>query len=320
MLFSFHRRFNTPELHEALNRIRWPLYTLWLFTFSDLKTIIVPTSTFGIIGALSGPPLVTDSLGSEKILFRIPHIFFWTWSTLLPFAIQNQNGSSAIIEDSINKPWRPLPSGRISPKNATHYMIAFYCVNIAMSIHFGVQFQALSLLFLGTWYNRLGGADRSCLEKNFINAAGYMSFISGALGVAMDTSATAVTTGPIALPWLVSVGLVIATTAHTQDFEDMEGDLARGRHTVPLVIGENAARWSIAVAVPIWPVLLPWLFESQTFGYIGPAFLGMIIACRYLTKRGKQDDKGSFRLWNLWIVSLYTIPFHISESVFQFSL
>ena len=35
--------------------------TLWLFTASDHKTFVLPQAAFGILGALSGPLLTTDT-------------------------------------------------------------------------------------------------------------------------------------------------------------------------------------------------------------------------------------------------------------------
>ncbi|KAF2679343.1 hypothetical protein K458DRAFT_480422 [Lentithecium fluviatile CBS 122367] len=296
---------------KLTNKVLYHGYTIWLFTQSDLKTIIVPSSVFGLIGALSGPPLLTGSLPNEAILFRAPHVLLWTWSTLLPFAINNQCQEDAITEDRHNKPWRPLPSKRIAPSSATWLMLLLYIVNLLLSPHLGGFWQSISMLFLGTWYNRLGGADRSAVEKNFINAAGYISFVSGALSVAISDRNSGVGFGAIAIPWFLCIGLVILTTVHTQDFQDVDGDAARGRITVPLAIGDGVARLTVALAVPFWSLFIPWYFQSHLLGWVGPIILATVVSYRISLRRNKTDDKVTFVCWNLWIVSLYAVPFYI---------
>lgn len=304
---------SSPLHFQIWNAAIYQIYTIWLFTFSDIKTIIIPTSVFGLIGAFSGMPLLSGSLSRSIIGSRAPHVLFWIWSTLLPFAINNQSSKSAILEDSLNKPWRPMPSGRISVTVANTFMLVMYGLNMLVSFDMGAHRQALSMLLLGIWYNRLGGADRSCVEKNFINAAGYISFTTGALSVACNTKVTGVSFGPIAVPWFIFIGFVILTTVHAQDFEDMDGDAARQRWTVPLVIGENAARWLVSLAMPFWSILIPWYFGTHPVGYIGPTLLAAVLAYRFLVKREREDDKKSFRIWNLWMISLYTVPFYVSR-------
>lgn len=65
------------------------------------------------------------------------------------------------------------------------------------------------------------------------------------------------------------------------------------------------------LAVPFWSLIIPWYFQSRLFGYLGPFMLAAIVSYRIFFKRGVKDDKLAFRIWNLWIVSIYTILFHV---------
>jgi 4-hydroxybenzoate polyprenyltransferase len=116
----------------------------------------------------------------------------------------------------------------------------------------------------------------------------------------------------MSVPWFIFIGFVVVTTVHAQDFEDMDGDAARKRWTVPLVIGEYAARWFVSLAVPFWSLLIPCYFRSHALGYMGPTLLAAIVVYRYLAKRDKEENRKSFRIWNLWTVSLYIVPFYVS--------
>lgn len=42
---------------------------------------------------------------------------------------------------------------------------------------------------------------------------------------------------------------VVFSTLQIMDLEDMKGDAARGRKTLPFAFGESLARWSIIVSV-----------------------------------------------------------------------
>lgn len=49
--------------------------------------------------------------------------------------------------------------------------------------------------------------------------------------------------------WLAMIGGIIFTTLQMQDMADVHGDAKRRRKTVPLVYGDLAARYSIAIPV-----------------------------------------------------------------------
>lgn len=294
------------------NCMLYQLNTIWLFTLSDLKTIVFPSSIFGLVGAIAGPPITTEPLSLYFVLRRGPVVILWTWSTLLPFDINNQNHRDAITEDAVNKPWRPLPLKRISTTTAHYLMIGLYMTNTLVSYYLGALNQSVVLIVLGIWYNRLGGADRSCFEKNLINSLGYASFITGALAVALDSQSTGVTFGSLSVPWFATIATIIFTTVHAQDLADMEGDASRGRRTVPLVIGETPARLIIDMMVPFWSVLAPYGLKSSFRGYLGPIVLAAVICPRVYWFRTKRADDVTFILWNLWIMSIYAIPLSVA--------
>ena len=102
------------------------LYTLWLFNKSDLKTVILPTATFAFCCALFE---ITDQPCSNVpedliyLLARLPHVLVWTWVNLLMETIANQRLPESILEDSINKPWRPFPSKRLNEDQGRHLLL-----------------------------------------------------------------------------------------------------------------------------------------------------------------------------------------------------
>lgn len=265
-------------------------------------------STFlAIICALPALEMLScDPLPSLHILARSPKTAFWVWSNLLPFAIDNQRQSSSIDEDQINKPWRPMPSKRVSVGQATKLMIVFYTSAFSISTCLGGCTQCLILMGLGYWYNDMNGGDNYCLVRNFINACGYTCFISGALEVILERSIFAF---PVPVyQWLAIISMVILTTIQAQDMGDQDGDNLRGRWTVPLVIGDVSARYTIASFVLLWSYVCVAFWELQISALVASLAFGTAVGYRFLFHRAKAEDHVSFRIYNLWIAFIFSLP------------
>ncbi|KAH8651830.1 UbiA prenyltransferase family [Tricladium varicosporioides] len=283
------------------------IYTIWLFTRSDIKTIIIPSTVFALVPLLSGGTMTSITYIDSRASFkRLPAIVFWVWINLLPFSINNQKQPESIEEDRENKGWRPFPSGRLAPQQATLLMLVGYLSALVSSFIFGGVVQTVCLIILGYWYNSLGGSDRNCFTRNFINASGYSCFLSGALQVGVSHSHAAL--NPKVYRWLPILALIIFTTIHAQDIHDQDGDSIRNRKTVPLVFGDWPARWSLAVMITLWSWVCPAFWEVGHVGFIAPVILGLLIVARYIWVRTVKDDRSTYRIYNLWIVSLFVLP------------
>ena len=292
-------------------------HTMWLFTHSDLKTIIVPSTIFGLANATAAHRFhITDvdSVTWAGVLKRAPLVLLWVWIHLLPLDINNQRDQASIEEDRINKPWRPLPQGRLSVRSAELNMIAYYVLAQLFSMYIGTGIaQGLILVLLGVWYNNLGGANANPFIRNVLNALGYLCFTSGALEVAIGHPILISLDGtsfssPRFVCWFAIIGGIILTTIHGQDMYDQEGDSARGRKTVPLVVGDAAARWMIAGCISAWGVICPAFWDAVLATRGVCALLAGIVAVRSLAFRDVTSDKATFFVWNIWVTFVYVLP------------
>lgn len=77
---------------------------------------------------------------------------------------------------------------------------------------------------------------------------------------------------------------------------------------MPLVIGDKAARWTIAVTVSFWIIVAPRFWSSDLAGYLVPFIVGFIFIVRTLFITNVAGDKTTFQIWNLWMVTLYLLP------------
>jgi 4-hydroxybenzoate polyprenyltransferase len=311
----FYIFLSTSKLQSYLNSndlrmvsISVWMYSIWLFTFSDLKTIIAPSTAFAILSQLG-----SESFGIRNdveppfslICMKTITAALWAWINLLPFAIDNQRRAESIEEDRRNKPWRPLPSGYLTPGQAKRMMLSLYPVAFFVSTHLGAASQSVLLLGFGFWYNDLNGADASWLVRNFINCCGFMCFLSGALQTALQQP---LFSNKIFVAWLTIIGAVVFSTVHIQDLADQVGDRVRGRWTAPLILGDGAARWTVVIPMSFWCFFCPYFWQLPTHGYLLSVLLGSAIILRTLFRRSVKDDKVTFQLWNLWLVSLYSLP------------
>lgn len=112
-----------------------------------------------------------------------------------------------------------------------------------------------------------------------------------------------------ALQWFVLLYVTVFTTGHMQDIPDRIGDAARGRKSVPLVIGDTAGRWTVAVGTLFWSVALPLFWGVQWWGYVPVLGLATWVAGRVLGKKKVEEDEVTFVVWNAWISVVYTLPF-----------
>jgi 4-hydroxybenzoate polyprenyltransferase len=261
---------------------------------------------FGLFSALAGSPLTTDARPDVlSILSRVPSAFLLVWANLLVFNIANQRLPDAILEDKLNKPSRPLPSGCITESQARHLLIASIPVVLALSYCLG-PWQETTLLFSFNWvYNDLKGSDEDFVVRNLLIAIGYGIYSSAALRVVCGSDASITVLG---LYWIVLVILIMFTTQHIYDMRDQAGDKVRGRRSAPLVLGDGVARWTIAIPVIIWSVACPLFLGLGLWAYLVPVSLGLVVAGKTLLQRSPAHDKVSAKTWALWTVVLFSLP------------
>ena len=280
------------------------LQTLWLFTKDDFDTFVLPNTIFGISAALSDRPLA-QQLHVYTVLQRIPLVLLFNWSNLLIFDLANQRLPDSIKEDIINKPWRPLPAGKISQRQTRHLILVAMPLVLLFNAMLCVWKETASLFNLTWIYNDLRGGDDNWLVRNLVIALAFFLYNLGSLKVASGASGHAEDVlSWAAYAWTAVVSAVILTTMQVQDLKDQEGDRTRGRQTAPLVLGEQVARWTIALPILFWSLACAMFWGVWTL----PIATGLYVACRVLRERGKEEDRRSWKLWSLWTAVLYLLP------------
>lgn len=302
--FSFQRK----------RSLSFHLYTLFLFTKSDFKTVIFPQSIFAIAIALSGAGVASNSNPGayvSGILSRVPHMVVWIWIHLLVENLANQRQPQSVAEDAINKPWRPLPSGRLSQAEALRLLQVGVPTVAAVGLLFDAFTPSATFTTLVWLYNDLGGSSTGPILRDIVNAAGLCCLGWGGHTVllAKEARGQASLSQDWLLYWILVTAAVVATTVHAQDMPDMKGDRARQRKTLPLVYGEGVARWSLAVLVLLWSVILPVFcnVQSPAVRWL-PLGVGSFISVLTTLYQYESSDKLVWNLWCFWVAGLYLLP------------
>ncbi|KAL3427512.1 UbiA prenyltransferase [Phlyctema vagabunda] len=298
----------SQELRQGARKaFLYHLETIYLVTKSDIKTTLSPATVFAVVNAASGTLLTTNSAPSLwEISLRLPKTILWIWLNLYIFNLANQRLPNSIIEDSINKPWRAIPSGRLTATQARHLLLTFIPVAYLSTFYLGGRNESMALMILTWLYNDLGAGDENFLIRHIANALGFCAFASGASQVACGFPAH--TLSENAYRWLLLVAAIITFTIQFQDMEDLMGDRMRNRKTLPIILGEPETRLFNAVVILVFSATASAFWQSTLSGYLVPGTLGVIIAGRTLMLQSVPSDRKTFQLWCLWLVIIYALP------------
>ncbi|KAK1691044.1 UbiA prenyltransferase [Colletotrichum godetiae] len=300
-----------PEFYTSATKRRtlaqaasFHLKTLYLFTRSDVKTVLAPQIIFILAAVFSREPLTTafDRINCP-IFQRLPLAILWIWLNLIVCGISNQRLADSIVEDEHNKPWRPLAAKRLTPPQAQRLLLGMIPLVVAVSAVLGGFKPTISMMTLLWMYNDLDGSSINIWARNAINTGGIMCFSAGALEVLSGGDLL-----PKAWAWIGVTGAVIATTVQALDFPDMEGDKARGRKTIPLLYGEGVARGGLAVLVLLWSTACPLFWNLPPAVWAAPLGVGVLMAGLTVVRQDEKSDDVVAKLWCLWLAVLYLLP------------
>ena len=186
----------------------------------------------------------------------------------------------------MNKPWRSIPSKRISLKQTTRLLYAAVPTVFFITLYTGAMEESVALMILTWMYNDLSGAEENFLVRNANNALGYVFYGAGSTRLACGYPTY--TLNGSAYRWIALIWAVVTSTMQVQDLQDQEGDRARDRRTMPLVIGDSNTRWVLAILIIVWSAICPTYWRSQSLGYAIPLFVGTAIAFRTVLYRSVE--------------------------------
>jgi 4-hydroxybenzoate polyprenyltransferase len=150
--------------------------------------------------------------------------------------------------DRINKPKRPLPSGRLSRREAWRFTWAAYAVALVLAwlVAPGGRHECFWIVIVATIITILYSAPPFRTKRLGIWANLTIAIPRGVLLKVAGWSAVKTVFGTE--PWFIGAvfGLFLLGASTTKDFADMEGDARGGCRTLPIIYGVRRAAWLIS--------------------------------------------------------------------------
>ncbi|WP_171076248.1 UbiA family prenyltransferase [Streptomyces sp. YIM 121038] len=222
------------------------------------------------------------------------------WFALFLYVFDASNQVRGATEDALNKPYRPIPSGLLTPQAL---MRRFWC---AMLLYALLGLVTATLLWVLLW-------QAATVVLHFVSAPRIYFAVKPMLmqlGIITQLAAAWQLVAPLdttAWAWVLVTGVGYNLAMIYEDVRDMEGDRSIGRRTLPLIVGHWPVRiWFAAVMTALPLALHHWLFAPSN---ARPALIaactltvtGMnwYAALRSLVIRNARADRITYQLYGL---------------------
>jgi len=191
-------------------------------------TLIAPA-----VGLFSGALMPFGRLPSLKIIPALAA------AVLLNAASNSLNQICDLDIDRINKPARPLPSGKLSVKAAGSFTFSAYILSLLAALSVNRIF--FILILIAALITAAYSLPPLRLKKRLLLSNISISIARGLLLIVAGWSVYDAPTS--AAPWFVGAvfALYILGAASTKDFSDIEGDAEFGVKTLPIAYGGKKA-------------------------------------------------------------------------------
>jgi 4-hydroxybenzoate polyprenyltransferase len=216
-----------------------------LLEFSRPFTLVAPA-----LGFASGAATAIGAAPAER---WSPEVLIFPCLGLVMAAVLNaaSNALNQIYDleiDRINKPRRPLPSRRLSIRDAWTFTLAAYAVALVLAwfVAPGGRHECFWIVVAATVVTVLYSAPPFRTKRLGIWANLTIAIPRGVLLKVAGWSAVKTMAGTE--PWFIGAifGLFLLGASTTKDFADMEGDARGGCRTLPIIYGVRRAAWMIS--------------------------------------------------------------------------
>ena len=240
-----------------------------------LRIIRPPIVAISCLGALVGALNVSAYLDIKLSLFQISMIIIG--AAFLSAGLMIHNDVTDLKSDKVNRPHKPLPSGRIRLKTAqvTGLLLMILSIFIALlvninyngSLNWKCGILTLSIVIIGVCYNHYG---------KYHGIFGHIAVAYG-VGAIPYWGAIAIASGPEHLLLMLPLALALFTQEIGREIMvnagDFNGDLKAGYKTLPILLGRKKAMYVALIFylafIPIFPIsYFGWIGAEKVFGHI----------------------------------------------------
>lgn len=252
-----------------------------------LKVIVPQHIPLAICGAFVGIAVSGGVLNYSSILAFISLI-------LLVGGFNTFNGVTDFKIDLINKPFRPIPSGKITRQYATFYSIILYIIGLVLAYNLTKEYFLIYVVsvFLSIFYS----LPIIRLRKRFLINSLSVTILYGLLCPLAGWALMPSNTIPIYfLGFLFIFGFSLSIT---KDFEDFLGDKTYSNKTIPVALGSKTASF-LTAAMLITSFL--YLYSIIVLGLIKKEFILTVLLLPgflYLIRKMYKDSNNNHNFSN----------------------
>ena len=252
------------------------------FELSRPFTLVAPALGFasGAVTAAGANP--RESVSAALFIYPLVGL---TMAAVLNAASNALNQIYDLEIDRVNKPGRPLPSGRMSLSTAWTFTLITYAVALVLAwfVEPGGRHECFWIVVVAAIITVLYSAPPFRTKRLGIWANVTIAIPRGVLLKVAGWSA--VKTVMAVEPWFIGAifGLFLLGASTTKDFADMEGDARGGCRTLPIIYGVRRAAWMISPAFVV-PFIL--IAAGAVTGILTGNFVLLIVLSAVMTAYG----------------------------------
>ncbi|MFB7917123.1 UbiA family prenyltransferase [Streptomyces sp. NPDC056061] len=229
-----------PPMAVAVRAVVNEVQVSGRFISNDVWTTVLPATAFVLAAARHSG----HTGGRIAVDFLCGALYFWLY--IYGFTLTNQ--LYGVEEDRVNKPFRPLVTGRSSYRGAQRRAVVVLLLFPAVAWWLGVLFWALA------WEATYLLTNVARWERHW-----FLKNLSMGIGVTVQLAAAWTIVAPLtpsAWRWVITLAVSIWLLIPLQDLRDVKGDLVNDRRTFPIALGERFTRAYLATGFALLPVVV----------------------------------------------------------------
>ncbi|KDR71875.1 hypothetical protein GALMADRAFT_126848 [Galerina marginata CBS 339.88] len=253
------------------------------FSWRDWSASIIAGSIFSV-GAMRSSLLQPTAIFTNYLsllLWLIPYVYFLNLS----------NQITGVEEDVINKPDRPIPSGKVTLAGAKVRWVITLAAFLALAL---MQPSLLpeTICWISTVaFLCLSAAGNHWFGKNCVGmTAGTVALLNGSWKAVAPPTAQSER-------YVVAIAIWVGLLAHIQDLRDIKGDAAVGRKTFPIVFGDERSRWIITFLLLPLAVVVLWVGGILQIAPVTMVGAHIILGWRIMQMKGSQFDHKTYMIY-----------------------
>ncbi len=214
----------------------------------------------------------------------------WSRVALAAFVVATIQGAGNTLNDIfdyeadvINKPWRPLPAGKITTREASRLTGALILAGLVTALFLGVHNLLLAIVVAVTLYAYAAFLKQTLLIKNLVVAtASALTVVYGAMAVGRLNQSVYL------LVAIIFLGILAREIL--KDMADVDGDMATGTRTVPIAWGLGTAKVLFAVCMVATIAAIALSMNELSSIYKTVALVGVIPFLGYVIYKVATSD------------------------------